>query len=81
MRTPLTELGWEGKGASVPPSSTTVEVTLTPDGEGTLVNLVHRDLPEAAVGPHAEGWDHYLPRLEVTAGGGDAGPDPWVTAP
>jgi len=41
---------------------------------------VHKDLPNAeAVASHAHGWDHYLPRLELAAAGGDPGEDPWVT--
>ena len=70
--------GWEGDGHPVPPGSSTVEVTLTPDGEGTLVRLTHSDLPEPTQGQHAEGWEHYLARLAVAAAGGDAGRDPWV---
>lgn len=66
--------GWEGS-EHVPPGSSTVEVTLTPDGDGTIVRLVHRGLPEAAVPEHAEGWKHFLPRLVVAAAGGDPGPD------
>jgi uncharacterized protein YndB with AHSA1/START domain len=69
--------GWEGGDSPVPPGSSTVEVTLTPDGEETVVRLVHRDLPSAASAEaHAVGWNHYLPRLEVAAAGGDPGPDP-----
>jgi hypothetical protein len=52
-----------------------VEITLTPDGEGTKVVLVHRDLPEAQARRHGHGWDHYMARLEIAAAGGDAGPD------
>jgi uncharacterized protein YndB with AHSA1/START domain len=55
--------GWEGEGHPIPPGSSTVEVTLQPDGEGTVVRLVHRGLPESAVPRHAEGWDLFLPRL------------------
>ena len=55
--------GWEGEGHPIPPGSSIVEVTLEPDGDGTVVRLVHRDLPEAAVPKHAEGWDLFLPRL------------------
>ena len=36
--------GWEGDD-DVPPGSSTVEVTLTPDGDATVLHLVHRDLP------------------------------------
>jgi hypothetical protein len=52
-----------------------VEITLTPDGEGTKVVLVHRDLPEGQAGRHGHGWDHYMARLEIAATGGDSGPD------
>jgi uncharacterized protein YndB with AHSA1/START domain len=50
-------------GGGVAPGSSTVEVTLTRDGRGTLVRLVHRDLPAAAVGDHAGGWTTMLERL------------------
>jgi uncharacterized protein YndB with AHSA1/START domain len=70
--------GWEGAEAAVPPGSSTVEITLTAQGSGTLVRLEHRDLPEAERAPHGHGWDHYLERLVIAAGGGDAGPDPWA---
>ena len=70
--------GWEGAGHPVPPGSSIVEVTLTPDGSGTLVRLEHRDLPEPTQAQHAEGWEHYLARLGAAAAGGDAGPDPWA---
>jgi len=69
--------GWEGSGA-VPPGSSTVEITLTPDGDGTIVRLVHRDLPEEARAKHVQGWDLYIPRLAIAAAGGDPGPDPNV---
>ena len=69
--------GWEGGYASTPPGSSTVEITLTPDGDGTLVRLVHSGLPNAeSVAAHADGWDMYLGRLSTAAAGGDAGPDP-----
>jgi uncharacterized protein YndB with AHSA1/START domain len=70
--------GWEGEGHPVPPGSSTVEVTLEPDGAGTLVRLEHRDLPAPAAEQHREGWLHYLDRLAIAGAGGDAGPDPWV---
>src|SRR4051812_21201943 len=73
--------GWEGNDG-VPPGSSTVEITLTPDGDATVVRLVHRDLPdEQAYAMHGDGWDHYLPRLSAAASGGDAGPDPWAEQP
>jgi uncharacterized protein YndB with AHSA1/START domain len=70
--------GWEAD-SPVRPGASTVEVTLTPDGDHTVVRLLHRDLPsEDSAGAHAEGWEHYLARLEVVGAGGDAGPDPWA---
>ena len=46
-----------------------MEATLTPDGDGTIVRLVHRDLPTpGARRAHAEGWAHSLPRLAAAAG-------------
>ncbi len=70
--------GWEGTDQAVPPGSSTVEITLVPDGDHTIVRLTHRDLPVEARGLHAQGWDHYLSRLVVAAEGGDPGPDPWT---
>ena len=69
--------GWEGDGAPVPPGSTTVEVTLIPDGDHTIVRLRHYGLPVEAQDLHGEGWDHYMPRLAMAASGGDPGPDPF----
>jgi uncharacterized protein YndB with AHSA1/START domain len=68
--------GWEA--GPLAPGATTVEVELTPDGEGTLLRLTHRGLPEEAKGEHAAGWDHFLPRLVEVAAGGDPGTDPWT---
>jgi uncharacterized protein YndB with AHSA1/START domain len=71
--------GWEGN-ANVPPGSSTIEAQLTPEGNGTSLRFVHRDLPSAeSVASHSQGWDHYLDRLEIVAAGGDPGADPWVT--
>ena len=75
--------GWEPGGQGdhdVPSGSSTIEVELTPDGDGTALRFVHRDLPSTkAAESHAHGWDHYLARLKVAAGGGDPGEDPWLT--
>ena len=59
----------------IPPGSTTVEVDLMAEGDGTRVRLTHRGLPPDEVAIHRLGWDHYLPRLAVAAEGGDPGPD------
>ncbi len=72
--------GWESESSLVPPGSTTVEITLVPDGDGTRVRLVHSGIPDEIRAGSAEGWDHYLLRLTVAAEGGNPGPDPWVGA-
>ena len=71
--------GWDGS-EDVPPGSSTIVIELASDGDGTSLRFVHQDLPNAeAIASHAHGWDHYLPRLETAAGGGNPGEDPWVT--
>jgi uncharacterized protein YndB with AHSA1/START domain len=71
--------GWEGEDSAIEPGASTVEVTLTPDGEETLVRLVHRDLPsEDSATAHGRGWEHYLERLRIAGAGGDPGPDQGV---
>lgn len=71
--------GWEGN-AVVPPGSSTVEIDLEPDGEGTRLRLVHRGLPEGALASHTEGWDYFLPRLVNVAEGRDVGAAQQTTA-
>jgi uncharacterized protein YndB with AHSA1/START domain len=76
--------GWEpredGTPNAVPPGSSTIEFELIPDGDGTLLRFVHRDLPSVvAAASDGHGWDHYLERLPVAASGGDPGDDPWLT--
>jgi len=76
--------GWEpdenGEARSVPPGSSTIEIELVADADGTLLKFTHRDLPDAAnVESHGHGWDHYLARLAVAATGGDPGADPWLS--
>ena len=70
--------GWEE--GPITPGSTTVEVTFTPDGDGTIVRLKHAGLSGEALDAHVEGWEHYLPRLAIVAAGGDPGVDPWTQA-
>ena len=74
--------GWEPgeEGANpVPPGSSTIEIELAPEGDGTRIRFVHRDLPSTeAAGSHAHGWDHYLERLAAAASGSDPGRDPWL---
>jgi uncharacterized protein YndB with AHSA1/START domain len=69
--------GWEGDFAATPPGSSTVEVTFTADGDGTLVRLVHSGLPSPeSAEAHGQGWDEYMPRLAIVAAGGEPGEDP-----
>lgn len=71
-------LTWGWEGSPIAPGSTRVEITLTPDGEGTILRLRHSGLAGEAALQHAEGWEHFLPRLALAAAGQDPGPDPWV---
>jgi len=73
--------GWEIELLATPPQSTIVEVSLTPDGEGTVLRLAHRRLKPDAVRYHRAGWEHYLPRLALVAAGEDPGTDPWRDLP
>ncbi|WP_431682795.1 SRPBCC family protein [Kitasatospora sp. KL5] len=73
--------GGETGETPVPPGFATVEITLRPEGEGTLLRLVHHDLPAQACAPHEQGWAHYVERLAVRAEGGGPGPDHWVERP
>ena len=70
--------GWDGN-EGVPPGSSTIEVELEGEGDRTNLRFLHHLATAEAVASHKEGWDHYLPRLELAAAGGDPGPDPWVT--
>jgi uncharacterized protein YndB with AHSA1/START domain len=70
---------WGAAGSDVlPPGSTTVEIVLRSDGGGTMLELVHRDLPPDELPQHGIGWAHFLERLIVAASGGEPGPDPWA---
>ena len=66
--------GWEGEDSVTPPGSSTVEVLLAADGDGTHLRLIHSDLPsEESATKHGHGWRHYLDRLATAATGGDPG--------
>lgn len=67
--------GWDEPGNPITPGSSTVEISLHPEGSKTRVRLTHRDLPENAVGDHTVGWTHYLSRLALATTGGNPGPD------
>src|SRR5258708_3276412 len=53
--------GWEGN-EQVPPGSSRVEITLEPDGDETIVRLLHDGLADGEAEQHGDGWDHYLAR-------------------
>jgi uncharacterized protein YndB with AHSA1/START domain len=59
--------GFEEAEIGVAPGSSTVEVTLEPDGGGTVLRLVHRDLPEATWRDHDDGWGTLLAELAKIA--------------
>ena len=61
--------GWEGDRYSVPPGSSTVEVTFEKDGDCTVVHVRHSRLPAAARDVHAAGWAALLPRLREASVG------------
>jgi uncharacterized protein YndB with AHSA1/START domain len=48
-----------------------VEITLTPERDGTLLRLRHLGLPdEGERRLHTEGWVQYLSQLAAAGGGG-----------
>ena len=81
-RPSLVEIAWgEAGNEAMPPGATRLVVRLTARGNGTLVELEHSGLTAGERAKHAVGWPHFLDRLRVAGAGGDAGPDPWATAP
>ena len=72
--------GWEGS-ADLPPDASTVIVTVEPVEGGSRVTLVHEGLDLEQEASHAEGWNHFLDRLEKLAATGDVGADEWAWAP
>jgi uncharacterized protein YndB with AHSA1/START domain len=64
--------GWDPhqEVPAIAPGATLVEVTLTPDGDDTILALRHTGLPAAARGEHAAGWGHFLPLLATAAARG-----------
>jgi uncharacterized protein (TIGR03086 family) len=72
--------GWEDD-ASLPPDASTVTVTIEGTEGGSRLTIEHAGLVGAQLQGHAQGWEHYLERLERLAVKGDAGPDEWAWAP
>jgi uncharacterized protein YndB with AHSA1/START domain len=64
--------GWKDDLERMPPGSSTVDITLEPDGDATVVRLVHSGIPtQEAADSHRGGWNRFLPRLAIVAAGGD----------
>lgn len=73
--------GWDDQ-EDFPADTSTVTITLTPTDAGTELTLSHTGfLSEEQAASHAEGWNHYLGRLERVATDGDAGADVWAATP
>lgn len=68
--------GWEEPEGRLAPGFSVVEITLTPDGDATILRLRHHDLRKEDYEEHEKGWKHYLDRLAIAVSGGDPGPDP-----
>jgi uncharacterized protein YndB with AHSA1/START domain len=52
---------------ALPPGASTVEIVLTADGDETVVELTHRDLPEGLRSDHLAGWTSLLDNLRSGA--------------
>lgn len=63
--------GFEGHPV-LPPGSTTVEITLRADGQGTVLRLAHRGLPASEETIIRQGWEAYLSRLVEVASAASA---------
>ncbi len=72
------EVGAEEQG---PEMRSRVEITLTPEVDGTRLEVVHDALPPPFQPVASRGWDHHLARLSVVATGGDPGADPLCQRP
>ena len=69
--------GWESLvEAGTPPGASMVEITLEPDGDGTLLLLRHSGLRGAELGAHDEGWDRCLALLAGAVAGTPGHPFP-----
>lgn len=62
--------GWEGNAPGEPlaPGSTQVEVTLTPDDDGTVLVLRHSDMPTTHAPDHTKGWAYLIGERMVALG-------------
>lgn len=72
-------VSWGVAGSdALPPGASIVTFSLSATERGTRVDVVHSGLPDAQVPGHADGWEHFLPRLVTAAQGGDPGDDDWM---
>ena len=65
----VVSFGWESNAPAGPlaPGSTRVEVTLDPDGDGTVLTLRHFDMPTSHAPDHEKGWSFFVGDRLVTA--------------
>lgn len=57
-------ISWGHAGSDLlPPGSSTVEITLTAEHDGTTVRVLHHNLPDVEAQKHAVGWRYFLQRL------------------
>jgi len=68
--------GWNDSPI-MPPGSTTLEFLLMPKDNGTLLKLIHSEIPEEKMPSNNMGWTHYMVRLKALSEGKDVGIDPW----
>jgi uncharacterized protein YndB with AHSA1/START domain len=66
--------GWIGSD-TFPPGSSTVEVQLYKQDNGTLLVLKHSGLPASRRPTHLAGWNYYTARLQLVLQGSEPGPD------
>ena len=59
--------GWEDEGSTPRPGESTVEISLTPDGAGTILRLRHLGLNAEERTKHGLGWDQFLLALVAAA--------------
>jgi len=68
--------GWATLGSQMAPGTSRLEFTLTADGSGTIVRMVHSGLEGLDAQNHAEGWDMFLPFLAQAVQTGTSGNEP-----
>lgn len=71
-------VSWGAAGSEdLPPGTSSADFRLTAVEGGTRVDLTHSGLPDTELAGHADGWEHFMPRLAVASTCGDAGADDW----